>query len=183
VFCALPVGVWVVGGFLLLRRGYDHAGAAWLYCLSVPLMNLIPATSPDTKLVLLVAPLAMVWFHTVWEYANSGQRVRLLQMAAVCGLTAILGLSYTRLPSVLGNKYPFVLAFQAAVLWVLVTPSAGKHPGVRGAGAPAAGPPLSTERPSQGHISFRGSDHVASKSHWPGSWGNGSFTQGGAEAP
>lgn len=168
VFCALPVGLWVAGGIVLLRRGYDHAGAVWLYCLSVPLMNLIPATSPDTKLVLLVAPLAMAWFHTVWEYANSGQRVRLLQMAAVGGLAAILGLSYTRLPAVVGNKYPFVLAFQAAVLWMLVTPLAGKRPGVRGVGAPAEGTPWSSGRPRSGHTSFRGSDHVASKSRRAG---------------
>jgi hypothetical protein len=148
VFFALPVGLWVVGGFLLLRRGYDHPGAVWLFCLSVPLMNLIPATSTDCKLVLLAAPLAMALFHAVWEYANSGRWVRLLQMGAVGGLVAILGLSYTRLPVVVGNKYPFVLAFQAALLWMLVTPSAGKRPKTSGACAPAEGSPLSSECPS-----------------------------------
>jgi hypothetical protein len=138
----------MVGGFLLLRRKYDHTGAVWLFCLSVPLMNLIPATSTDCKLVLLAAPLAMALFHAVWEYANSGRWVRLLQMGAVGGLVAILGLSYTRLPVVVGNKYPFVLAFQAALLWMLVTPSAGKRPKTSGACAPAEGSPLSSERPS-----------------------------------
>jgi hypothetical protein len=124
-FYALPVGLWMVGGLLLLRRKYDHTGAVWLFCLSVSLMNLIPATRPDTKLVIMVAPLAMALFHATWEYAGSGRRGRLLQMGAVSGLIAILGISYTRLPTVLGHKYPFILAFQFVLLWLLVTPSSG----------------------------------------------------------
>jgi hypothetical protein len=145
-FYALPVGLWMVGGLLLLRRKYDHTGAVWLFCLSVSLMNLIPATRPDTKLVIMVAPLAMALFLATWEYAGSGRRGRLLQMGAVSGLIAILGISYTRLPTVLGHKYPFILAFQFVLLWLLVTPSSGDRSGMNNTDALAVeSPSVTTE--------------------------------------
>jgi len=44
------------------------------------------------------------------------------------------------LPVVLGNKYPFILALQAVLLWALVTPSAAKRPDTRDVVAPSKAP-------------------------------------------
>jgi len=126
VFYIAPIGIWVFACIYLLRRGFSSAGAVWLFMLSVPMMNLIPATSHDSKLVLLGAPLAMVFFFVSLQYSWSGRRVRALQVAVVGGLMAVLALSYTRLPAVLGNKYPFILALQMGLLWVLLTRSSAK---------------------------------------------------------
>ncbi len=60
VFLGVPVVMWGVSVLILLRRGYSESGAVWLFAASVPLMNLIPSTSHDYKLVLLSAPFAML---------------------------------------------------------------------------------------------------------------------------
>ena len=135
VFYIAPIGIWVFACIYLLRRGFSNAGAVWLFMLSVPMMNLIPATSHDYKLVLLGAPLAMSLFFLIREYATSGWWIRLLQIAAVGALAAVLAVSYIRLPIDLGNKYPFILALQIVFLWALVTSSAIGRPAARLAGA------------------------------------------------
>ncbi len=127
VFYALPTGLWVFACVYLLRHKFTAAGAVWLFMLSVPMMNLIPTVSHDYKLVLLGAPLAMALLFLAQDFAASGSTVRALQIAVLAGLATILGLSYARLPVVVGNKYPFVLAFQAVLLWALVAPSATRR--------------------------------------------------------
>lgn len=126
VFYLLPIGTWVFACMYLVRRGFSSAGAAWLFMFSVPLMNLIPATSHDYKLVLLGAPLAMLLFLLSLEYGWSGSWTRALQIAAAAALAAVLALSHARLPVELGNKYPFVLALQMVLLWALLTPSSAR---------------------------------------------------------
>jgi hypothetical protein len=125
VFQAFPVALWLASVGLLLRRKYNPLSAVWFYCFSLPLLSLIPATSPDTNLVLVVAPLALMLLRAAWKYASSGGGLRLVQAGAVSGLIAALGLSYTRLPTVLGNKYPLLIAIQAVALWSFVTPPSG----------------------------------------------------------
>lgn len=140
VFYILPAGLWLFACMYLLRRRYSSIGGVWLFILSVPMMNLIPIVSHDYKLVLLGAPIAMALFFLARDYATSGRAVRVLQIVAVAALGAVLGLSYTRLPVVLGNKYPFILALQAVLLWALVTPSAAKRPDTRDVVAPSKAP-------------------------------------------
>jgi hypothetical protein len=139
LFYLLPIGLWIFGCLLLVRRGYSNAGAIWLYALSVPMMNLMPATSHDYKLVLLAAPLALSLLFVTWEFAASGRLVRLLQIVAVGALAAMLALAYTRLPTVLEDKYPFILALQAVIVWIFVTRPARSvlEPGLVEAPAPA----------------------------------------------
>jgi hypothetical protein len=120
VFLALPVLVWAASALLLLRKGYSESGAVWLFAVSVPLMNLIPSTSHDYKLVLLSAPFAMLLTTLLKDYTPSGRRSTLAQIAAACVLLFFLGVSYVQLPSVLANKYPFILGTQGLLLWVLL---------------------------------------------------------------
>jgi hypothetical protein len=122
LFYIAPVAIWLTACIYLVRRKFSAAGAAWLYMCSVPMMNLIPPTSHDYKLVLLGAPLAMLLFLLMWQYGHSGSRIRALQIVVVAVLMTMLALSYTRVPVVVGNKYPFVIALQAVLLWALVTP-------------------------------------------------------------
>lgn len=121
VFLAPPVLIWLGSLAILLRRGYSGHGAVWLFAASVPLMNLVPATSHDYKLVLLAVPLSMLLVALLEEYVRSGRRLSLAQLALACFLLVFLSVSYVGLPSVVGNKYPFILGVQALVLWALVT--------------------------------------------------------------
>jgi hypothetical protein len=105
---------------------------------SVPLMNFIPATSHDYKLVLLGAPLAMLLFFLSLEYGWSGSWTRALQIAAAAALAAVLALSHARLPVELGNKYPFILALQMVLLWAFLTTRSGRPLETRLSSAPCA---------------------------------------------
>lgn len=126
LFYLVPIGLWAIACLRLVRRGFSNEGAVWLFLMSVPLMNVIPTTSHDYKLVLLGAPVAIVCFYLAWEYASSGRRIRLVQTAIVVALAALIALSYMRLPGWLGSKYPLILALQAVMLWVLATRPSGQ---------------------------------------------------------
>jgi Glycosyltransferase family 87 len=122
----VPIGLWAAATLRLLKRGFSNEGAVWLFLVSIPLMDFIPTTSHDYKLVLLTAPVAILCFHLAREYAGSGGRIHLAQIAVVGALAALIAVSYVRLPDWLGNKYPFVLVLQAVMLWVMFTrPSVG----------------------------------------------------------
>ncbi len=121
----LPLAIWSTSALMLFRRGYSSSGATWLFALSIPLMNLIPSISHDYKLVLLVAPFAMLLTALLGEYVTSGRRAALAQIACACGLLILVSVSYTVVPPVLGNKYPFILALQLLLAWVaLASPAA-----------------------------------------------------------
>jgi hypothetical protein len=84
-------------------------------------MNLIPSTSHDYKLVLLSVPFAMLFVMLFQEYGPSGRRLILAQIAVACALLVFLSVSYVALPSILGNKYPFIVGTQLLILWALLT--------------------------------------------------------------
>jgi len=120
VFLAPPLLIWLGSLVVLLRRGFSGEGAVWLFAVSVPLMNLVPSTSHDYKLVLLGAPIAILLRVLLGEYAASGKWMPFAQIVGACGLIVLLSLSYTAVPPVLGNKYPFILALQLLLAWVVL---------------------------------------------------------------
>ncbi|MCX6071616.1 MAG: glycosyltransferase family 87 protein [Chloroflexi bacterium] len=130
ILYGLPLMIWLATVWVLLRRKYSEFGAVWLFASSVPLMNLIPSTSHDYKLVLLSAPFAMLLVFLLEHYVVSGQRLPLAQIAVACVLLVFLSVSYVMLPSVLGNKYPFIIGTQALLLWSLLTVPSGTEAGL-----------------------------------------------------
>lgn len=121
VFLAPPVLIWLGSLVVLFRRGFSGHGAVWLFAVSVPLMNLVPSTSHDYKLVLLGAPFAVLLVTLLEDYVRSGRWLPLAQLSVACGLLLFLSVSYVELPSVLGNKYPFIVGLQALLLWTVGT--------------------------------------------------------------
>jgi len=117
----LPLAIWLVSAFALFRRRYSDSGATWLFAMSVPLMNLIPGTSHDYKLVLLVAPFAILLRLLTGEYVTSGRWSPLAQVILACGLLILLSVSYIAVPPALGNKYPLIVGSQLLLLWSLST--------------------------------------------------------------
>lgn len=148
VFMGVPVVIWLASVWILLRRGYSEAGAVWVFALSVPMMNLIPSTSHDYKLVLMNAPFAILFAFLLDHYVESGRPTSLAQIAAACALLFFHSVSYVALPSIVGNKYPFILGTQVLLLWTILTvPSRQKadfSPGLVRDHTPAA----SQERPA-----------------------------------
>ena len=121
-FYALPTAAWALGFLHLVRQGYNDAGAMWLFALSVPMMNVIPPSSNDYKLVLLGAPLAVALFFVVQAYASTGRLVRLVQTIVLGALAAALAVSYVHLPVDLGTRYPLILTLEYVFVWILITP-------------------------------------------------------------
>lgn len=121
VLVGLPVVIWVAAALVLFRRGNGKSSVLWLFAVSVPLMNVVPSTSHDYKLILLSTPFAVLLEFLLEDYVASGRRLPLAQIAIACALLVFLSISYVALPPILGNKYPFILALQLLLLWALLT--------------------------------------------------------------
>ncbi len=134
LFYLLPAVVWGAGLVRLWTRKRADS-LAWMYVLSVPVMNLIPSTSHDYKLVLLSAPAVMIILWLVTDFSRHGHWVRLLQLASIMAILVFATRSYTQLPVVLRNKYPIVLALQVASLWILLSATSPRPEARAGAGS------------------------------------------------
>ncbi len=117
LFLLVPLLVWGVGAFILWKRKYSPLNAVLLYMLSVPLMNLIPSTSHDYKLVILSSPLAICLYFFYLDFVQTRKWADILSLAAVMGLLVLLTRSYTLLPQILMNKYPFIFLLQVGFLF------------------------------------------------------------------
>ena len=117
----LPVALWCGGAALLWRRGTFESKAVFLFLLTVPLMHLLPSTSHDYKLVILSAPLAMLLYCLVLDFARKGSLVDALLVGAVVGSMGFMARSYNVTETLwLKNKYPFILVMQVVVLVTLI---------------------------------------------------------------
>jgi len=117
---ALPVVIWLVGAFLLWKRGYHVRHAMLFFMLSVPLMCVLPSTSNDYKLVILYAPCLMLLAGLLFNYIQEGRWRDLLMIAVLLVAMGFLSSSFYLIPPLwLQNKYPFILLIQAIVLAVI----------------------------------------------------------------
>ena len=116
LFYLLPLAVWGLGFWLLWRRGYSAANATWLFLLTVPLMNVIPSVSHDYKLVILTPIFSAVLYWLIGDFARSGGMEKLVMLLALMGLLFLVGRTPVLLPTLLKNKYPFVIMLQCLTL-------------------------------------------------------------------
>jgi hypothetical protein len=88
------------------------------------------AGEPGTSIPLFLS----LTFLTLSSYGflfSSGRRAALAQIVCACGLLILISVSYTVVPPVLGNKYPFILGAQLLLVWSLMTvPHAGSGHGL-----------------------------------------------------
>ncbi len=119
IFYAIPLALWGIGGYILWRKGFSPSNMVWLFLITVPLMSVIPTVSHDYKLVLITPVTAMLLF---WVLSGSSSRP-LREMAgyvfallALLVLLFVIGRSPLLLPTLLKNKYPFILAVQLITL-------------------------------------------------------------------
>ena len=122
IFTALPLLVWAVGAFALWRRERTPANALLFFCLSVPVMNLVPTVSHDYKLVILSAPLTIVLYWLVKSYSDTGKSIELAKMASFLLLTLFLTRLNSITPPVLKNKYPFILIMEGVFALMILFP-------------------------------------------------------------
>ena len=122
LFTAVPLLVWAVGTFELWRRERTPANALLFFCLSVPVMNLVPTVSHDYKLVILSAPLTIILYWLVKSYTETGKPVELAKMAAFMFLALFLTRLFSITPPVLMNKYPFILMMEGLIALMILFP-------------------------------------------------------------
>jgi hypothetical protein len=129
LFVLVPVSIWAVGVYVLWKRKYSPMNAVLLFLLSVPLMNLIPSTSHDYKLVILSSAVAICVYFLCLGFAGAGKWRYMLLMAALIAIMYFITRSYTMLPSILKSKYPFILMMQGIfLLTTLSTPATLPNP-------------------------------------------------------
>lgn len=116
LFYLLPLVVWVLGFWLLWHRGYSAANATWLFLLSVPLMSVIPSVSHDYKLVILTPIFATFLYWLIGDHTSRGRMEEVALLLALMVLLYLVGRSPVLLPTLLKNKYPFVIIFQFLTL-------------------------------------------------------------------
>jgi hypothetical protein len=134
-FYAGPILIWLLAAAVLWRKGFSPLGAVFLFAISVPLMGVVPPTSHDYKLVILGAPVAMVLLILIADFGRSRRWIDIIQIAVVMTLMLVLTRSYAMLPTLLGNKYPFLLALELAFLWIMLRVMSARDtgPGIEGA--------------------------------------------------
>ena len=120
LFYLLPFLIWGLGVIVLWRRKYSPTNALLLFILSVPLMELIPSTSYDYKLVILASPLAIALFLLLQNFSLRGRLAALVEIIGLMFLMLLISRSYYFLPPVLTNKYPFILVMQSIFLLMLL---------------------------------------------------------------
>ena len=122
IFTVVPLLVWVVGVIVLWRRERTPANALLFFCLSVPVMNLVPTVSHDYKLVILSAPLTIALYWLVRSYSETGKVMELVKMVAFLFLALFLTRLNSITPLVLKNKYPFILVMEGLFALMILFP-------------------------------------------------------------
>lgn len=115
-FAFLPIAIWMVAAFIAFRRKFNHVNVLWVYAISVPVMNLLPGTSHDYKLVLYYAPLVIALYLLLADLQKTGRILNLIIISCLMATSLVLSTSYTLLPVFMGNKYPFGLILQILFL-------------------------------------------------------------------
>jgi hypothetical protein len=129
LFVLVPVSIWAVGVYVLWKRKYSPMNAVLFFLLSVPLMNLIPSTSHDYKLVILSSAVAICVYFLCLGFASTGKWRYILLLAALMAIMYYITRSYTMLPNILKSKYPFILMMQGIfLLTLLFTPAPLTNP-------------------------------------------------------
>jgi hypothetical protein len=140
VFYVLPIAVWGIGFAVLVRRGPTARNLLFFVALSIPLMNLIPSTSHDYKLVIVGAAAAILLVRLTEIAVTEGRSRAVPGLILLLSLAFWIGRSYTMLPAVLGNKYPAILLLQALALVLALRDGQGSPSALRAGVAPESRP-------------------------------------------
>lgn len=120
----VPLVVWTLGAVALVRQGRTDSGLLWGYCLSVPLMGMLPAISHDYKLILLypVFTVLLVYWTLMPGRSAWPLMVTLVFAAAVSRSPVYVSLGAW------SDKYPLVLGVEILVLVAILgqTPRDGR---------------------------------------------------------
>jgi hypothetical protein len=128
VFYALPLLLWGIGVVFLVRRGPTARNVLFFVVLSIPLMNLIPSTSHDYKLVIVGTATVILLVRLMEVAVTRGIARAMPPLVLLLVLMFWMGRSYTMLPAILGNKYPAILLLQALGLAVVLADGQGIQP-------------------------------------------------------
>jgi hypothetical protein len=122
LFVVIPILIWLIGFVFLYKRQYTPIHAVLLFAISVPVMNLVPGTSYDYKLVILSAPLLIVLFILLHAYADQGKLIDLGRLAILILTMYMLARSPAFIQGLLASKYPFNLLLQLVILSLILFP-------------------------------------------------------------
>ena len=121
----LPLAIWSSAAVVLVRRGYGCLRRRMALCHGHPPDELDPKHKPRLQARPACSAFCDAVDGSPRGVRHLGRRAALAQIACACGLLILVSVSYTVVPPVLGNKYPFIFALQLLLAWVaLASPAA-----------------------------------------------------------
>jgi hypothetical protein len=123
VIVGFVLAMWGSSVVVLWRRSFTGMNALLMYCISVPLMMLLPSSSNDYKLVMLGGAMAVMVGGLYAHFVASANWLALSGMSLLMGLFMLLSTSGGLFQSPwLINKCPLIVLFMMAVTWVVMRP-------------------------------------------------------------
>lgn len=114
---------WFAAWVVLWRRGFTIMNGLLLYCISVPVMMVLPSSSNDYKLVMLGGAMAVLMAGFLFNYVRYKDIRSLVAIVMLWGLSALLMTSGGLMQSPLWmNKCSAILALMLMSAVVIVAP-------------------------------------------------------------
>ena len=119
----IVVAMWGAAWVILWRRGFSVMNALLLYCVSVPVMMVLPNLSNDYTLVMLGGALTVFLGGFLCNYVISGSKRSMGGLILLMGLLFPLSVSGGLLQTPwLINKCPLILALMTVMMVIIVRP-------------------------------------------------------------
>ncbi|MDD5746083.1 MAG: glycosyltransferase 87 family protein [Candidatus Omnitrophica bacterium] len=117
-----PLIVWMSGCVILLLRKFNPVNAVLFFCLSLPLMNLLPPVSHDYKLVLVGVPFTILFIGLLANFVVKAKNAALFELVLLLLIFGFTLRSWAATPLWFQNKYPLILALQILMYAIVLFP-------------------------------------------------------------
>jgi len=127
-FTALPIFIWLLGTGRLIKSGFSESRAILLFASSIPLMEVLPSTSHDYKLVISYTLIGIFSVFLTLAYLRSGKRRDLISLGGLLFLTILISRSYViSFSPWIAHKYGIILLLQALLASSIFSWTKNRH--------------------------------------------------------
>lgn len=123
LFATLPIVVWIISAFALLKQKLGESSIVLLVMASIPLMDVLPPISHDYKSVILYPALIMISALLLVKIMQTPGFGDYIQFVLIMGLFLIIGRSFALNAEeliLINNKYIVILTFAVLMLFNLI---------------------------------------------------------------
>jgi hypothetical protein len=107
-----PLLLWTIAASGLFYKGRTVATVLLLFLVSVPVMEVVPSTSHDYKLIIIYSTVLLFLLMLLTNLLSSKLWLRCLYATAVMVILGCISQSYVLVELMFRNKYPYVVFLQ-----------------------------------------------------------------------